>query len=212
MNALPSNLVEKDALFYSLLISLLISHSVFGGLFVCFSAILFSSHSICRPSIVVIEHYWMETWIEGRIKGREERKEPRKWVKEQRGKRCQYVISPRDWTKREGRVPFSLTLTLGLCLHVQARVLACVWVGSPTQCALALCHSAALTFMYLWHAPVFPSDRNFNNQPLSPELCVCVFVRVFMRVCVWMCGCMHVCRRRMHLARRCVFITLYSPF
>lgn len=200
MTVLSCNPNEKGALFYLLFISLLISFCVFlgGELFVCFSAILFLSHSICGPSIVVIEHYWMETWIEGRIKGREERKEPRKWVKEQRGKKCQYVISPKDWTKREGRVPFSLSFSLGLCPPVQVTcVCLCmcvlVWAASPPQCTLALCYSAVLTLVYFWHAPVFPLDWNFNNQPLQyKSVCVSVRVSVYWGACVSKSMCIYV--------------------
>lgn len=127
MNVFPSSSGEKGALSFSHFISLLIWQCVFFWcLFVCFGAILILSHSICGPSIVVMEHYWMETWIEGRIKGTEERKELRKWVKEQRERRCQHVISLEDWTKREGRGPFlSNSLMLCTCSGV-VHVLVCV--------------------------------------------------------------------------------------
>lgn len=133
-----------------------------------------------------MEHYWMDTWIEGRIKGREERKEPRKWVKEQQGKRCQCVISPRDWTKREGRVPFSRTPSHSV-LDSLCRQHVCVCIDSHTQCTRVLCNSAVLTFMYLQHAPL---GSNFNNQPLQQK-CVCrcegiyVCAGVWMHACVW---------------------------
>lgn len=54
-----------------------------------------------------------------------------KWVKEKWAKRCHYLISPRDWTKRGGMCPFlwdSHTLTPSVLPCASSGV--CAWVFS----------------------------------------------------------------------------------
>lgn len=154
---------------------------IFLWLFVCFGAILILSHSICGPSIVVIDYYWMETWIEGRIKARgKKEKELRKWVKEQQEKRCQYVISPGDWTKIEGRVPFFLGLSHLVPVHLQC-VGACVCVYCIRLCSV-LCHFSVLTFIYTSNMLKFSYRRDFS---------MCIQMWGCRRLCV--CGCIHAC-------------------
>ena len=124
-------------------------HTVFfGGLFVCFSAILFLCHSICSPSILLIEERWMETSIEGENKRQRRKRRAEEVGEKRRGKRCQYVISLWDRTKREGRVALSVTLThwVGVhmckqcvCVSVCVCVCVCGFTYSLFSCTVALC-------------------------------------------------------------------------
>lgn len=111
---------------------------------------------------------------------RKKEKELRKWVKEQQEKRCQYVISPGDWTKIEGRVPFFLGLSHLVPVHLQC-VGACVCVYCIRLWSV-LCHFSVLTFIYTSNMLKFSYRRDFS---------MCIQMWGCRRLCV--CGCIHAC-------------------
>lgn len=150
----------------------------------------------------------MESWIEGRIKGREETKQPRKWVKEQQGKWCQYVISLWDWTKRGG---VSLSLRVYHTYFVSAylgNMCACVCVGrfTYTLYTWTVPHSSTDLHASLTCSSYLIDGKKQSLQQKCVRLCegICLCAGVWKHACVW-----QACAS---LASRVSFITLYSLF
>lgn len=114
---------------------------------------------------------------------RKKEKELRKWVKEQQEKRCQYVISPGDWTKIEGRVPFFLGLSHLVPVHLQC-VGACVCVCTVYAYAVYCATFQCWPLYILLTCSSFPigeiSVCVFRCEGVGVCACVGAYMRVFM--------------------------------